>query len=145
MTLEGFVNRCSRIAWHLLLAAAVSVLIAAPVGAAKKFKDKPRTGQADLLFVNHETEQAHGLVVQLSKKAIVVTDARSGFAGPFQNVQGNGTTSIELSHARPPIAPSTDEEGGFELVFLSYKSGLKITGYYWVNAKGKRIGKKHSP
>jgi len=138
-------NRHSRIAWHLLVGAAVSVLAVAPAGAAKKFKEKPRNGQASLYVVNQETEEAHGLVVQLSKKAVVVTDASTGFAGPFQNIRGNGTASITFGNARPAIAPAAGDEGGFDLVFRSYKSGLKITGYYWTNAKGKRIGKKHSP
>ena len=137
-------NRRSRIAWHLFVLAVV-LAVAAPVGAAKKFKEKPRKGQAGLYFVNHESEDAHGLVVQLSKKAIVVTDASTGFAGPFQNIQGKGTKTIKFSNAHPVIIPLTDDEGGFNLVFRSYKSGLKITGYYWTNAKGKRIGKKHSP
>ena len=135
----------SRLAWHLLVVAAVSVLMAAPAGAAKKFKEKPRKGQAGLYFVNNEAEEAHGLVVLLSKKAVVVTEANTGFAGPFQNIRGVGTKTIEFSNARPPIAPSTDDEKGFDLVFRSYKPGLKIGGYYWTNAKGQRIGKKHSP
>jgi len=144
-TLEGSMNRYSRIAWHLLVVVAVSAVMATPVGAARKFKDKPRKGRAGMYFVNNEAEEAHGLVVKLSKKAVVVTDDSTGFAGPFQNIHGMGTKTIEFSHARPLVAPSTDEEGGFDLVFRSYKSGLKITGYYWTDAKGKRIGRKHSP
>jgi len=135
----------SRLAWHLLVVAAVSVLMAAPAGAAKKFKEKPRKGQAGLYFVNNEAEEAHGLVVLLSKKAVVVTETKTGFAGPFQNIRGVGTKTLEFSHARPPIAPSSDDENGFDLVFRSYKPGLKIGAYYWTNAKGQRIGKKHSP
>jgi hypothetical protein len=135
----------SRLAWHLLVVAAVSVLMAAPTGAAKKFKEKPRQGQAGLYLVNNEAEEAHGLVVLLSKKAVVVTEAKTGFAGPFQNIRGVGTKTLEFSNARPAIAPSTDDESGFNLVFRSYKPGLKIGSYYWTNAEGQRIGKKHSP
>lgn len=142
---EGPMKSHSRLAWNLLVVAAVSVLMAAPAGAVKKFKEKPRKGQAGLYFVNNEAEEAHGLVVLLSKKAVVVTEANTGFAGPFQNIRGVGTKTIEFSNARPLIAASTDDESGFNLVFRSYKSGLKITGYYWTNAQGKRIGKKHSP
>lgn len=137
-------NRRPRVAWHLIAVATILAL-AAPADAAKKFKEKPRNGQAGLLFVNNEGEAVQGLVVQLSKKAIVVTDTGTGFAGPFQNIQGNGTKSIKFSHAYPAVSPAAGEEDGFDLVFRSYKSGLKITGYYWINAKGKRIGKKHSP
>ena len=137
-------NRRPRIVWHLIAVATILAL-AAPAGAAKKFKAKPRKGQAGLFFVNNEGEPVQGLVVQLSKKAIVVTDTSTGFAGPFQNIQGNGTKSIKFSNAYPAVAPATGEEDGFDLIFRSYKSGLKIKSYWWTDAKGKRIGKKHSP
>ena len=137
-------NQCSAIARYLLVVFVV-LAVGAPVEAAKKIKEKSYKGQAGYLFVNHEPEEAQGLVVQLSKKAFVVTDASTGFAGPFQNIRGNGTASIAFSHARPPIAPATSDDGGIDLAFRSYKSGLKIKGYYWTNAEGKRIGKKHSP
>jgi hypothetical protein len=119
--------------------------MAAPSGAARKFKEKPRKGQAGHFFVNNEGQEAHGLVVNLSRKAIVITDTNTGFAGPFQNIRGKGTKSITFSNPRPMVAPATDEEEGFDLVFRSYKANLKIQNYYWIDAKGKRIGKKHSP
>ena len=121
----------------------VLLSLVAPAEAAKKFKEKPFKGQAGLHFVNRETEEAHGLVVMLSKKATVVTNPSTGFAGPFQNIRGSGTQTITFSHPRPPITPSTDDEGGFDLTFRSYKAGLEIKGYYWIDARGKRIGKKH--
>ena len=113
--------------------------------AAKEFKEKPRKGQVGLLFVNRESRPAHGLVVMLSKKAIVVTDPSTGFAGPFQNIRGQGTKTLQLSNAHPAIPPATGEEDGFTLTFRSYKAALKISGYYWTDANGKRIGKKLSP
>jgi hypothetical protein len=137
-------NRCSVIAWYIAMAA-VAMLVAMPAVAAKKVKEKPRQGQAGHNFVNHESVEAYGLVVQLSKKAIVVTDPNTGFAGPFQNIRSNGSTSITLSHARPVVIPSVAEDDGFDLIFRSYKSGLKIKSYWWIDAQGKRIGKKHSP
>lgn len=134
------------IAWHLLVVAIIAMMGAgSPADAAKKFKDKPRQGETEFLFVNHEVEDAHGLVVNLSKKAIVVKDAGTGFAGPFQNIRGNGTSSITFSNPHPVIAPSTNDEGGINLVFRSYKASLKIKSYWWTDAKGKRIGEKHSP
>lgn len=137
-------NRRPAIAWYVLIPVVVLAL-AAPADAAKKFQEKPRKGQAAHVFVNHESEDAYGLVVNLSKKAIVITDPNTGFAGPFQNIRGKGTKSITFSNSRPAIAPATGAEDGFDLVFRSYKSGLKIASYYWLDAKGKRLGKKHSP
>lgn len=135
-------RRIARLVWIVVIASAIG---AAPSRAAKEFKEKPRKGQVGLLFVNQESQDAHGLVVMLSKKAIVVTDPETGFAGPFQNIRGVGTKTIELSHAHPVIAPATGDDEGLDLVFRSYKAGLKITGYYWTDAEGRRIGKKHSP
>lgn len=138
-------NHYSRTVRHLTVLVVI-LSLAGSAQAAKKFKEKPRQGQAEHYFVNHESETAHGLVVNLSKKAVVVTDPNTGFAGPFQNIRGDGTDQITFSHPRPLVAPSEDEEaGGFDLVFRSYKAGLKIGSYYWTDAKGKRIGKKHSP
>lgn len=134
-----------RHSWRILLMVVVAISMAAPSTAAKKFKEKPHKGQAGLRFVNQESEEAFGLVVMLSKKATVVTDPNTGFAGPFQNIRGSGTQTITFSNARPSIAPSTGEEGGFDLTFRSYKAGLKIKGYYWIDKRGKRIGKKHKP
>jgi hypothetical protein len=135
--------RYSRAAWRPLPFALVVLSLTVPLQAAKKFKEKTHKGQVSLNFVNRETEEAHGLVVALSKKASVVTDPNTGFAGPFQNIRGSGTQTITFSHARPPIAPSTDDEGGFDLTFRSYKANLAIKSYYWLDARGKRIGKKH--
>jgi hypothetical protein len=135
--------RYPRAAWRALLFALVVLSLAVSSEAAKTFKEKPYQGQVGLNFVNREAEEAHGLVVALSKKATVVTDPNTGFAGPFQNIRGSGTQTITFSHARPPIAPSTDDEGGFDLTFRSYRANLAIKSYYWIDARGKRIGKKH--
>lgn len=138
-------NHKRPIAVCLLVLAVVFAVLVAPVDAAKKFKEKPRKGQAGHLFVNNEGVEAYGLMVNLSKKAIVITDSNTGFAGPFQNIRGKGTKSMTFSNPRPVIAPATDEEDGFNLVFRSYKADLKIKTYWWLDEKGKRIGKKHSP
>ena len=138
-------NLHHRITGSLILVTLVSVSLASPSAAAKKFKEKPYKGQSGLHFVNHESEEAHGLVVMLSKKATVVTDPNTGFAGPFQNIRGAGTQTVTFSNARPSVAPSTDDEGGFDITFRSYKAGLKIKGYYWLDAEGKRLGQKHKP
>jgi hypothetical protein len=121
----------------------VVLSLVGPGEAAKKFKERPSKGQAGLHVVNRESAEAHGLVVNLSKKAIVVTDPTTGFAGPFQNIRGSGSQTITFSNARPPIAPATDDDGGFDLTFRSYKAKLAVKSYYWIDARGKRIGKKH--
>ena len=121
----------------------VSILVVAgPVNAKKKFEQKPMKGQAGQTFANTSGQTAHGLKVQLSTKAEVVTDGDTNRAGPFRNVEGNGTTSLELSNPVTPIAPDSEP---FDLVFRSYKSGLKVTKYWWLDDKGKQIGKKQSP
>lgn len=134
-------SRPARSHWILAVLVALSV----PTEAAKKFKDRPRKGEASHYFVNRESEEVSGLVVHLSKKATVITDPSTGFVGPFQNIRGQNTKSITLSNARPPVAPASDNEAGFDLVFRSYKAGLKIKSYYWIDADGKRVGGKHSP
>ena len=138
-------SRNPGMALFLVMVVAAWVIGVSPSDAKKEFKAKPHKGQVGQLFINAESQEARGLVVMLSKKAIVVTDPETGFAGPFQNIQGKGTKTIKFSNAHPPITPAVGEEDGFNLVFRSYKSELKINGYYWTDAKGKRIGRKHSP
>ena len=142
--MEGGMNRIKAVGACLLAMAVAFMVMAAPADAAREFKEKPRKGQAGHFFVNNEGVEAHGLVVNLSKKAIVITDSNTGFAGPFQNIRGKGTKSITFSNPRPVVAPASDEEDGFDLVFRSYKAGLKIKSYWWLDEKGKRIGKKQS-
>ena len=117
---------------------AVVFIAVAPGEGARKFKERPQKGQAGMLFVNEESVPAHGLVVKLSRKATVVTDAQTGLAGPFKNVQGNGSKSITLSNSPVPIEP----DGEFRLIFRSYKSGLTIRGWWWIDERGRRVGKK---
>lgn len=107
----------------------------------KTVKERPYKGQAGRTFINEESGPAYGLVVELSGSAIVVTDPQTGMAGPFKNVQGNGTTRLTLSNSSAPIAVGGE---GFKLIFRSYPSGLKIRSWWWINQKGKRLGKKKS-
>ena len=107
----------------------------------KTVKERPYKGQAGNTFINEESGPAYGLVVELSGSAIVVTDPQSGMAGPFKDVQGNGTTRLTLSNSSAPIAVGGE---GFKLIFRSYPSGLKIRSWWWTNQKGKRLGKKKS-
>jgi hypothetical protein len=107
----------------------------------KTVKERPYKGQAGRTFINEEGAAAFGLVVELSQSGIVVTDSQTGMAGPFKNVQGNGTTRLTLSNSSAPIAVGGE---GFKLIFRSYPSGLKIRSWWWTNQKGKRLGKKKS-
>lgn len=126
-----------------VLAVAV-VLLSAPtdcVAAAQKIK--AYKGQAGMTFVNAEAAPAHGLHVTLSGKAVVVTDDATGAAGPFRDVRGNDSNHVILANPADPIAGGG--EGKVELTFRSYQSKLKITGWWWVDGKGKRIGQKQKP
>jgi len=107
----------------------------------KTVKERPYKGQAGRTFINEEGAATFGLVVELSQSGIVVTDPQTGMAGPFKNVQGNGTTRLTLSNSSAPIAVGGE---GFKLIFRSYPSGLKIRSWWWTNQKGKRLGKKKS-
>ena len=128
---------------HLSLILIVVLVLASSSGleAAKKLKEKPYQSQAGRSFVNEESAPAYGLVVQLSKKAVVVTNPETGKAGPFKNVQGNGSTQLTLSNSGTPIEPGVE---AFRLIFRSYPSGLKIQSWWWTHQKGKRLGKKKS-
>jgi hypothetical protein len=107
----------------------------------KTVKERPYKGQAGRTFINEEGAAAFGLVVQVNQSAVVVTDPQSGLAGPFKNVQGNGTTRLTMSNPAQAIAVGGE---GFKLIFRSYPSGLRIRSWWWLNQKGKRLGKKKS-
>jgi hypothetical protein len=114
------------------------VAISVPVDAAKKVKE--RQSSATGTFVNQSGEVAHGLTVKLSSPSIVLVDEK-GHAGRFRNISGNDTTHVVLTNPTEPVA--VDET--LELTFASYHNSLKITTWWWVDAKGKRIGKKQNP
>ena len=127
----------------LMMALVTTLLVAGSLQAKKnKFEEKPLKGQTGRAFVNDTGETVHGLTVQLSKDASVITHGDTHRAGPFFDVEGNGTKKITLSNPDAPIEPGSDS---IDLVFRSYKSGLKITKYWWLDAKGKQVGKKKSP
>jgi hypothetical protein len=102
-----------------------------PVDAAKEMK-----GQVAHNFINNSGELAYGLSVKLSTKAIVVMEDNR--AGPFGNVSGNNTTEFSFGNPTEPITLSE----GVELTFRSTNPKLKITTWWWTDAKGKRLGKK---
>jgi hypothetical protein len=112
--------------------------VSAPADAAKKVKE--RTSSATGTFVNQSGEVAHGLAVKLSSSAIVLVDEK-GHAGPFRDISGNDTSHLVMLNPSEPIAG----EEKLELTFASYEKSLKITTWWWVDAKGKRIGKKQKP
>lgn len=114
------------------------VVAVQPAEAAKKVKVKDRKGQVTQKFTNNSGQEAYGLVVVLSAKAIVVM-GDDNRAGPFGNASGNDTSEIALSNPEKPIEVS----GTVELTFKSYDSKLKVTKWWWTNAGGKRIGEKN--
>ncbi len=95
--------------------------------------------QTTYTFVNSEGQDAHGLIVTLSNQAEVVLDPDSGHAGPFRDIRGNDSPKIVLSNPATPIAPGGD---GFELTFGTYRSKIKVTKWWWTDAKGKPLGAK---
>jgi len=112
--------------------------ISVPADAAKKVKERKSTASGT--FINQSGEVAYGLAVKFSSPAIVIVDEKA-HAGPFGNVSGNDTAHIVMTNPSEPIAG--DEK--IELTFASYEKSLKITTWWWVDAKGKRIGTKQKP
>jgi hypothetical protein len=99
-----------------------------------------RKSSATGTFVNQSGAVVNGLVVKLTSPSIVVTDEK-GYAGPFRNISGNDTAQITLANPAEPIADGDK----IELTFASNKKSLSITTWWWIDAKGKRIGKKQNP
>ena len=77
--------------------------------------------------------------VLLSSAGEVKTEEESGQAGPFRDISGNGTGSIELTNPDSPLEPGNEK---FDLVFGTYSKKIRVTSWWWLDAKGKRIGKK---
>ena len=113
------------------------------VRADKPVKLKSYKGQAGKTFVNEEAVPAHGLHVTLSGKGEVITNDETGYAGPFRDVRDNDSKHLILTNPKEPIPGGG--EGQVDLTFRSYQKKLKITGWWWVDEKGKRIGEKRKP
>lgn len=128
-----------RISAMVILAA----LLLAPLATVEAKKSEAYKGQAGMTFVNGEALPAHGLVVTLSNKGEVRTNPDNGAAGPFRNVSGNDSDKIEMTNPTEPIAGGG--EGKVDLIFRSKQKKLAVTGWWWVDEKGKRIGKKQKP
>ena len=131
------IRRTSMLVINVLVLASLVVACSST----KTVKERPYKGQAGRTFINEEGAPAYGVVVNLNKSGVVVTDPQSGMAGPFKNIQGNGTSRITLSNSTQPIAVGGE---GFKLIFRSYPSGLAIRNWWWLNEKGNRLGRKKS-
>jgi hypothetical protein len=125
----------------IAILAVVTCLAVSSVQAGPK-KVKAYDSQTSHTFANVEQTTAQGLHIVLTADAIVVTDDQTGAAGPFRNVRGNGSTTIILTNAESPIAAAGGDGSSVPLVFRSYKSKLAIKTWWWLDEKGKRIGKK---
>lgn len=86
-------------------------------------------------FTNQAQEAAHGLHVVLSAAAKVMIDG-DGMAGPFKGVSKNGTSHIILSNPADLVQPGDK----IELSFSSQAKKLDIKKWWWVDAKGKKLG-----
>jgi len=114
-------------------------LVLASAGTAMAAKKvKAYTSQITHTFTNIEATPAQGLTVILSSKVVVETDKESGQAGPFRNVAGNDGSKLVMTNPTEPIAQSA----AVDLVFKSYDSKIEVKSWWWIDAKGKRIGKK---
>jgi len=123
----------------------VTILLAVSLAASPALSKKPTKiqtwkAQTTHSFANGETEPAFGLKVVLSKAAEVKTDDESGQAGPFRDVRGNGTNTIELMNPVSPIEPGSE---AFDLVFGTYEKKIKVESWLWLDSKAKKIGKKN--
>lgn len=114
-----------------------AILVVSPALSDKKIK--AYKAQTTHSFVNRETEPVFGLKVVLSSAGEVKTEGESGQAGPFRDISGNGTGSIELTNPASPLEPDSEE---FDLIFGTYTKNIRVASWWWLDAKGKRIGKK---
>jgi hypothetical protein len=122
------------------LAIALGLLLPPVVAGAKKIK--AYNAQTSYTFTNVEQAPAHGLIVVLSAEAEVMTDDETGAAERFRNVSGNGSSKITLTNATQPVDAAGGESSSVDLVFRSYRTKLQIKNWWWIDEKGKRVGKK---
>ncbi len=115
---------------------ALAVLMVAVVGQVAVAK-KEYKGQVSHSFVNGTGQDVVGLQIQLSTSAMVVT-GDDGRAGPFGNIKGNDSASILLTNPSDPVANGDK----VDLQFRSYSNKLSVAKWWWVDAKGKRVGQK---
>lgn len=119
----------------------LSLTASRPVLAEKKVKIKEYVSETTLTCKNEEALPVYGLVISLSDAAMVVADEKTGFVGPFRNIQGNSTSKVTLTNPEKPFAPG-EPDGGIDLTFRSYASKLKVHKWWWVDKKGKPVGEK---
>jgi len=115
------------------------ILMLAPAQAGQS---KSYNAQISYTFTNVEQAPAQGLVVVLSAPAEVISDEETGAAGPFRNLKGNGSSQLTLTNPTTPFDAAGGENTTVDLVFRSHKSKLEVKSWWWIDEKGKRIGKK---
>jgi hypothetical protein len=79
------------------------------------------------------------LHIEFSGAVIVGTDDE-GKAGPFQDIDGNGTGKIDLSN--PDAADALEQGKTVRLVFRSAAGSITIKNWYWTK-DGKQVGNDH--
>jgi len=110
------------------------VLVVLVLAAAVFAADKARSQTAGT-FMNTTQEEAFGLHVMLTGNATVIIDDK-GMAGPFKEVSKNGTPHIILAKPEAPIKPGDK----IELSFSSPDKSIAIQKWWWMDAKGKKLG-----
>ena len=110
----------------------------------KKVRVTPYKAQTTFSFHNEEGREVYGLTVRLNRKAVAHTDPQTGFAGPFRNIRGNGTSRLRLANPAAPIAAGQAAGGEVTVTFRSEKKKLRVTTWWWTDQRGKPVGVKKS-
>jgi hypothetical protein len=118
-----------------------TMLLSPGIGEAarKKVQVRDYHAQTRHAFPQSEEGPAYGMVINLSNAAWVITEPQTGLAGPFGDISGSGSGEITLANPGEPIAPG----GSVTLTFRTLKKKLAVKQWWWLDERGKRLGKKH--
>ena len=98
--------------------------------------DKPFRCQRRLRLTNDERSEAFGLHVEFEEPVRVCTAPPHNAAGPFQDIGGNGTTTVELTN---PL-PSMTIDPGRQVVLTCRTDGesIQVGRWWWMRKSGKK-------
>ena len=97
-----------------------------------------------------DTQQAvNDLHIEFKGSVVVGTDDE-GKAGPFQDINGNGSSKLDLSNPEENAGDANDDNSALEpgdtvrLVVRSTSPKITLTQWWWTK-DGKRVGPVHKP